>query len=62
MSISSPRPPGSPADDCDACEQQGYHRLTLEWLGLAGPLGGGLSQACRAQRACLQAKLQGGSR
>jgi len=80
MSISSPQPPGPPADDwdalvalevsrqrdidaafdrADACEHEGYFRLALEWLDLAHELSGGLTEASRAQRARLAAKLEG---
>jgi hypothetical protein len=44
-------------DYADACERVGDLQLALEWLDRAGRLSGGLSPACRAQRAGLAHKL-----
>jgi hypothetical protein len=48
-------------DRADACELAGDFRLALEWLDRAGELGGGLSEASRAQRARLVRELEGGT-
>ena len=40
-------------DRADACERAGQFQPALDWLDRAGDLSGGLSSACRAQRACL---------
>jgi hypothetical protein len=43
-------------DRADACERVGDFQLALEWLDRASELSGGLSPACRAQRARLAHK------
>jgi hypothetical protein len=46
-------------DRADACERAGEFPLALEWLDRAGELSGGLSRACRAQRARLIRAVDG---
>jgi hypothetical protein len=48
-------------DRADACERDGDLPLALEWLDRASELSGGLSEACRAQRARLVCDLEGGA-
>jgi hypothetical protein len=48
-------------DRADVCERAGEFQLALGWLDRASELSGGLSRACRAQRARLVSKLEGGS-
>jgi hypothetical protein len=62
LEISRQRDIDTAYDRADACEHEGYFRLALEWLDLAGQLSGGLSEACRAQRARLAAQVEGGLR
>lgn len=46
------------AFDCaDACERAGYFELALKWLDRASALSGGLSPACREQRARLSSEV-----
>ena len=47
-------------DRADACGAEGLLQLALEWLDRASELSGGLSEACRTQRACLVAELETG--
>ena len=46
-------------DRADACERAGEFPLALEWLDRASDLSGGLSRACRAQRARLIHAVEG---
>jgi hypothetical protein len=45
-------------DRAEACERLGDPRLALAWLDRARELSGGLSPACRAQRARLARQLE----
>jgi hypothetical protein len=45
----------------DMCESEGGFQLALEWLDRASELSGGLSDACRAQRAHLVGELESGN-
>jgi hypothetical protein len=49
-------------DQADACERRGDLERTLECLDRASALGGGLSFACRAQRARCLRELERGNR
>jgi hypothetical protein len=49
-------------DRVDACERAGQFQPALEWLDLAGEMSGGLSRACRAQRARLVRAVDGENR
>lgn len=45
-------------DRAEACATEGAVERALEWLDRASELSGGLSEACRAQRAHLVAELE----
>jgi hypothetical protein len=45
-------------DRADACERAGDFQLALEWLDRASVLSGGLSPACREQRARLAREVE----
>jgi len=47
-------------DGADACERVGDFELALDWLDRASALSGGLSPACRAQRARCARDLERG--
>ncbi len=47
-------------DRADACTAEGAFQLALESLDRASELSGGLSQACRMQRARLVGELEAG--
>ncbi len=49
-------------DRSDACAAEGVLQLALEWLDRASELSGGLSEACRTQRACFVAELKQGQK
>ena len=49
-------------DRADACTTEGAFQLALESLDRASDLSGGLSQACRMERARLVGELEAGRR